>query len=178
MIRPEMRRKLRRWRDMIGGAVVLAFGVWTYTRGGWILEALGAAATLLGLTLIWLGWLKARALPDALGPGLVRISEGRISYMGPHEGGSLAIDEIRAVDLVDGAWRLSDRETVLAIPIGADGADALLDAFLRLPGLSWDKLADAQREARSRKAHRPVMVWQKPLGARSGTASRDYPRLH
>ncbi len=80
------------------------------------------------------------------GPGVVSVREGRISYLGPHGGATVAIDALVRVDILhdagsafsaDARWELTDEDGQrLSIPAGAANAEALLDVLGGLPGFN------------------------------------------
>ena len=173
-IRPEMRDRLERWSEPAFGAAVLAFGLWTATRGGWLLAGGGGMVAALGA-----GWLvlalrrlRFRGLGDA--PGLVVLDEGRVTYMGPRIGGSISLDELVEIRLLAfrgrRAWRLRQADgQVLLVPLDCTGAEALFDAFSTLPGLTSATLvaalsggdpATGQTLPAAGSADRPV--WRRP----------------
>ncbi|MEM8822897.1 MAG: hypothetical protein AAGF30_04735, partial [Pseudomonadota bacterium] len=141
MIRPEAAATLSRWRDvLIGGAALIFGGLLVVTSSG-LSTLFGLALVAVGAVLLVAGLRRARFRTGAEGPGLVRIDEGRILYMGPITGGMVALDDLAEVTLnraEDGVatWQLIPSQGApLHIPEGAQGADALLDALAPLPSL-------------------------------------------
>ncbi|HLS19220.1 MAG TPA: hypothetical protein VK090_05360 [Paracoccaceae bacterium] len=150
-ILPEILRAARQYAEPAIYAGIAAFFFW---------KAIGAAGrgAWLGLVLLVPGALAAfaaigtaeRALiahgRARMGPGVVRVHERRITYLGPHGGASIAIDALVRIDIVTdrfslftkGArWELTDEEgNRLSIPAGAEDAEALLDALGALPGFN------------------------------------------
>lgn len=142
MIRPGPAATLTRWREVLVGAAVAALGGWLLLKPGYVLPAAGLALGLLGAGLVVVGLRRLwfGAAPE--GPGVVQVVEGQVAYFGPADGtgggGFVALDEVVALALSpDGAaWVLTAADGArLTIPRGAQGAEALLDAFVRLPGL-------------------------------------------
>ncbi|MEM7488563.1 MAG: hypothetical protein AAF390_05505 [Pseudomonadota bacterium] len=141
MIRPEAAATLARWRDvLIGGAALVAGATLLATSSG-LSILFGLALLAVGGVLSLAGLRRARFRTGAQGPGIVRVDEGRILYMGPITGGMVALDDLAEVALdrtADGAaaWHLVPGDgPALEIPEGAEGSDALLDALAPLPGL-------------------------------------------
>jgi len=107
----------------------------------------GLAATATGASLLHAA-LRRQRLQGALGEGVVVIDEARIAYFGPRGGGFVDLPSIVGVEIVTRphvppdsthAWVLSAEDgTRLVIPIGAEGADRLLDALSPLPGIDFD----------------------------------------
>jgi hypothetical protein len=149
-VRSEVRQVLGRWVEpaALGLALLLALrlGWLGWARGAWILLAIGAVLALALGGLLYLAILRARLARRLLGVGLVEVDERQITYLAPTLGGSLDLDELRRVALSTGKsgaqnWVLYAPDRVpLVIPLGAEGADELPDAFAALPGLSLSAL--------------------------------------
>ncbi|MGR3494423.1 hypothetical protein [Citreimonas sp.] len=143
--RPEAAAFLRRWREALIGACVAVLGLyWVIFSFGlmiWIGWAVAAAGVVLGVA----GIQRARFRAGSDGPGVVRVLEGRIAYMGPLDGGTADLETLRALRLdptgLPAHWIL-DRpdQPPLAIPVTAQGADALFDAFASLPGMRTEHM--------------------------------------
>jgi hypothetical protein len=172
IIRPQARAAMWRWREVLAGAGVAALGLWWVLYGAGIVPWLGWLLIAAAVALVLAGVQRGRFRTGAGGPGVVVVDEGLIAYLGPHEGGAVALSEMTALALdAQGAprWRLSQPgQTDLEIPLDAEGADALFDAFAALPGLRSGQIVAAM--------HRPApglhLLWE-----RAGHA-RPRPRLH
>ena len=150
-IRPEAAAAIRRYAEPAFYAAIAGACFW---KG----IAAAGGGNWLGLALLLPGALAAfaaigtaeRALvarrSARAGPGIVSVQEGRISYLGPYGGASVAIDTLVRIDIVTdrlsgfarGArWELTDEEGQrLSIPASAANADALLDVLGGLPGFN------------------------------------------
>lgn len=138
-------------------AVWLGLSSFGVTR--WVAVALG----LLGLGLVWTGIQRWRFIRGTGGPGIVEVDERRITYWGPLSGGTVDLDDLLRLDLDPGGrpahWVLTPRTgEALALPVSAQGAEALLDAFTALPGLRTEALLAAL----SRTEGPVATVWQSP----------------
>ncbi|SDY72930.1 hypothetical protein [Citreimonas salinaria] len=144
-LRPEATALLRRWRETLIGGAVIALGLYwvVFSFGlmvwiGWIVATAGVALAVAGIQ-------RARFRAAEDGPGVVRVLEGRIAYMGPLDGGTADLETLRALRLdptgLPAHWIL-DRpdQPPLAIPVTAQGADALFDAFASLPGMRTEHM--------------------------------------
>ncbi|MEM6972611.1 MAG: hypothetical protein AAF577_07380 [Pseudomonadota bacterium] len=155
--------------------------VLTLAGGGWLIAALRRArltAPLAKPDPAAGALAQSRdALPSLAGPagsGIAAVREGAIGYFGPLDGGVLARDALTRVDVVSlpghpprAAWRLADAEgTTVDIPADAEGASALLEALVTLPGFD----SAAARDALADPAARPLKVWK-------GRAAGDETRL-
>ncbi len=174
MIRPAVRAALVRWRDVIAGAALILLGLWWASGAGPIVGA-GAGAAALGAAILLTGVQRLRFDRGGEGPGVVRVDERRIVYMGPLDGGTLALDELRRLDLdptarPDPVWVMTGPEGALHVPVTARGADALLGAFAALPGLATGRLLHEL----SRGGEAQVTVWERP----SERDARAALRLH
>lgn len=147
-IRPEVATALHRWREVIAALVVIGLGLWIalqpgpFVQGfGWVLIALGAIALLPAIRR---ARLSGAAHPGS-GPGIVRVDEGRVLYMGPVTGGTVALPDLTHLSLrrdTGGrtAWVLVDPTALITVPTDAAGAEALMDALLTLDGLTPGRL--------------------------------------
>lgn len=148
-LRPAAVVFLTRWWGVgLGLAVALTGLYWGLTAFGfvrwlgWALVPLGAIAAIAAAQ-------KARFGAGGGGAGIVTVEEGRIAYFGPQDGGIVALDDVAHLALdrrsQPALWRI-DRagQDPLVIPVDAEGAAALFDAFVALPGLSVETLLAAQ----------------------------------
>ena len=90
------------------------------------------------------------------------VDEGEISYFGPFNGGSISIRELSMLSLDPRSkppvWVLSQAgQGDLYIPVNAEGADRLFDAFAALPGIRTDHLLTTLNKG----ADDVVVIWAK-----------------
>jgi len=164
LIRPEARAALHRWREVLAGGLLAAMGLYLLPKPGYLLPALGLVLAGLGAGLMVVGLRRLRFRATGDGPGVVQVIEGQIGYFGPEGGGFLALDDLVALGLTaDGAhWRLTSADgTVLIVPRAAKGAEVLLDAFVRLPGLDPAALV---RAASAGPAAADRRLWRRATG--------------
>ena len=156
-VRTELAERLRLWREPIVWAALLAAGVWLIWRG---YGALAPLPFVLGVLLaaVAFGMLRAalrrlRLRTDAMAEGVVMIDEARIAYLAPRFGGFVDLPSVVRVEIVTRpyvppgsahAWVITAEDgTRLTIPLGAEGAEGLLDALSPLPGIDFDAGAAA-----------------------------------
>ncbi|WP_353049794.1 hypothetical protein [Lutimaribacter degradans] len=161
-MRPEAAATLSRWRDALVGLVLGGLGAWWGLTAHGILSWVGWGLLLLGLVLIWTGARRARFHAGRGGPGVVTVDEGAVAWLGPFGGGAVALSELDRLELDPtsdpAVWRLhAPGQAPLDIPVTAEGADALFDAFARLPGLDTPRMLAELRGG----AQAPVTIWQK-----------------
>lgn len=171
-LRPEALALLMRWREAALGAGVAALGLWFLSAPGYVLPAAGLGLVALGTGLAVVGLRRARFRAGGQGPGVVQVIEGQVGYFGPADdlarGGFVALDDLVALTLTaDGAhWRLTASDgTILVIPRAARGAEGLIDAFVRLPGMNPAALVRAAQAGPGpsdrrvwTRAHRPLAL--------------------
>ena len=123
---------------------------------------------VLGLILLAAGvvTILAGVLTAENAAGVVQVLEGRIAYFGPLTGGVADLDRLDRLMLDPSArpphWLLrSDDGTTLAIPLTAEGADQLFDAFATLPDLRTERMLALMQKPGAG----PVMIWQAPRAA-------------
>ncbi|MEP2641827.1 hypothetical protein [Roseobacter sp.] len=162
MIRPEARAQLMRWREALAGGACVALGAWWLIGPGRLLVLPAVALMVAGAALIWVGVQRARFRSSGQGPGTIRVDEGQITYFGPLTGGVVALRELRVLALDRGQhpahWRLTQNgQPDLLIPVNADGADALFDAFATLPGLRTQRMLQALQGT----GGHIIVIWQR-----------------
>lgn len=163
-VRPAVRAGLWRWRESLSGLAVIGIGLWWLATFFQPVQWLGWAFAALGLAIALGGAQKARFRRGVDGPGTVLIDERRLSYFGPLTGGILDLDDATRLELEPVAhpaphWVLSGvGGQGLAIPVNADGADALFDLFASLPGLRTSALLDALEKPPKTR----VTIWERP----------------
>ncbi|MBU2963260.1 hypothetical protein KO516_21015 [Citreicella sp. C3M06] len=164
MIRPEARAAFARWSEALWGCGVLALGLyWAFFTGGGLLHWLGYAVALAGGLLLLAGIQRGRFRTGSGGPGIVRVIEGRITYMGPLTGGVADLDALTRLELDPSGkpahWMLHQAgQPTLAIPVNATGGEVLFDAFSALPGLQTERMLSVLNGT-SREV---VTLWQEP----------------
>jgi hypothetical protein len=160
--RPEARQTLWRWREVLVALGVLALGLlWVLGSYG-LLHLLGYAVLALGAVLLVVGLQRVRFQGGSGGPGVVQVDEGQVAYFGPLTGGSVALREMTALILDPTAkpahWVLiQPGQADLQVPLNAEGAAALFDAFASLPGIRTEHMLAQMK----RHAGQPVVIWQK-----------------
>ncbi|WVX50370.1 hypothetical protein ROLI_034670 [Roseobacter fucihabitans] len=162
MIRPEAKAQLMRWRETLAGSVMAALGLWWLLGPGRLLVLPGLALMIVGAGLVWVGVQRARFRSTGAGPGTVSVDEGQITYFGPLTGGAVALREMSQLrldkTLFPAHWGLSQPgQPDLFIPVNAEGADALFDAFATLSGLRTERMLHALQ---GQEKHR-IVIWQR-----------------
>lgn len=148
MIRPEALATLRRWQEVGLALAGIGFGLWLFTRGGWVLMPLGLGLGALALGYGVLALRRLRFAQGAGAPGMVEVDEGQISYFGPVTGGAVSLRELVELRLLARGgqrfWRLKQQDgQALLVPVDAMGAERLFDAFAALPGMDSQALVAA-----------------------------------
>lgn len=161
-LRPEAKQTLTRWRDLIIAALFACLGLfWALTTFGilkwigWLLVVAAALFAWSGLQRLWFSRAKG-------GVGVVTVKEGQITYLGPYEGGVVAVTELREIILDYGqnppCWVLKQLgQHDVHIPLNAEGTDALFDVFAALPGLQTGPMLAALQKNDSK----PIVIWQR-----------------
>lgn len=161
-LRPEAIALIARWWGVAAGLAVALIGLrWGLVGFGFV-RWLGWALVPLGAALALAAAQKARFGAGGGGAGVVSVDEGRIAYFGPTAGGVVALQDATRLALDDrsapGHWRIDQPgQPPLLIPVDAEGAGALFDAFVTLPGLSVESLLAARRGA----AGQIHVIWQR-----------------
>jgi hypothetical protein len=169
LLRPAARDALWRWREILAGGAVVLLGLWWAARAFGIMMWLGFAVAALGVMILVTGVQRMRFARGGGGAGVVEINERRIAYLGPLSGGVVDIDDLASLELDPTGhpahWRLRPQVGApVVIPVDAEGADGLFDAFAALPGIRTERMLEALNSGPAAS----VLVWQ---------AKADGPRL-
>ena len=83
-------------------------------------------------------------------------------YFGPLTGGSIDLRELSRLiydpTLHPAHWRLEQvGQHALLVPVNAEGAQSLFDAFATLPGLRMDRVLKATKG----ESTHPIVIWQR-----------------
>lgn len=146
-IRPEVARWARQWRDLLIGLGVALVGVRLLVFPSLFHQILGGIILIGGAALAYTGVQRAM-FRSGEGPGVVQVDEGRITYFGPLDGGSIGVSDLQLLEIEPNGfpsphWALRGSKGVLNIPVDAHGADGLIDAFAVLPGLATETVLRA-----------------------------------
>ncbi len=158
-VRKDVRDGLWRWREVVAGLGVIALGVVVATGRVGFLGILGWAMIGVGMALAYAGVARGRFRNAGGGRGVVEVDERAVRYLGPEFGGALALASVARIAVVPPhAWELTDADGQrLTIPVDAEGAEALFDAFVSLPGMSGAALADAGQNIPAER----TVIWEK-----------------
>ncbi|MEL6640764.1 MAG: hypothetical protein AAFP98_05550 [Pseudomonadota bacterium] len=163
-IRPEAKATLWRFRDVIAAISVLALGLWLVLRGFGFVPWIGGAILVFGVVLLIAGIQRARFRQGDDGPGVVQITERRLAYFGPLEGGVMDIADISMLTFDPNGhpapyWVLTGPEDrSISVPITAKGAESLFDTFALLPGIRTDELLKVLDSPPDQR----VVIWSRP----------------
>lgn len=169
-VRPELAARFRIWRESALWAGLALAGLWLIWTGYRGLEPIAFVAGLIfaatGIGLLPAALQRMRLRAD-LGEGVVVLDEARIGYFGPRGGGFVDLPAIVRVEIVTRphvppdsghAWVLTtDDGGRLVVPLGAEGADRMIDALSPLPGIDFDAGTAAIAAGRPGRA----TVWRK-----------------
>lgn len=174
-IRPEAAAWLRKWREALVGAAVLMFNLQLAATTYGTLNAIAWVGVLLGAALFVEGVRRARLPDKAGGVGVVEVDERQITYLGPHGGASMSINEIERIKVrttpdgpmtSDFFWEFNDAQgQFLTIPGDAENAPALFDALTALPGADYEAVIRASGSTERRE----FLVWERAQAPRIDT---------
>ena len=162
-MRPAARATLWRLRGLALALALAGLGFWWALSAYGFMRWLGWAGVTVGLGLGLAALQRLRFGQREGGPGVVRVVERRLEYFGPLTGGIIDLDDLARL-AIDGSahpphWVLTGPGgQVVQVPINAEGADVLFDAFAALPGLASERLIAAVQSPPA--AH--LVLWQAP----------------
>jgi hypothetical protein len=148
-IRPDVTDALYRWREVIAAAATAGLGALGLGLGaGYVIPVAGAILVVTGLTWVVQALRRLRFRQGGEAPGIVRVTEAQIAYLGPRVGGFVGLPDLAEVRLLTlrgrRIWKLRQADgQMLHIPVEAQGAEALFDAFAALPGMDSAALVAA-----------------------------------
>lgn len=160
--RPEATAAIWRWREVLVGSCLAVLALWWLAGPGGLLGFVAPVLLVAAGALIMVGLQRGRFRGAGGGLGTVQVDEGQVSYYGPVSGGMIALREMSRLTFDGGQhpphWRLEhpDQPPVM-IPVDAEGADALFDAFASLPGLRTERMLGYMRAA----PRAPVVIWER-----------------
>lgn len=161
-IRPEAQRAIMRFREVLIGVAFDLVGLLLIFTGRGLAVWIGVAICVAASALIFAGFQRARFRNDAGGAGVVKVVEGAVSYFGPFSGGVVAVREMQRLSFDPRQhpphWVLEQLgQDPLMIPVNAEGAEALFDAFEGLNGLNTQHMLRVMNDPPAAT----VTIWQK-----------------
>lgn len=181
LLRPEARAALHRWREVFAAGGAALAGLWLIRLGGWFLIPLGGLVILLAAVWAVMGWRRMQFSQEGMAPGIVEVDERQVGYLGPDFGGYVSLDELQELRLMvlhgQRMWRLKQEDgQLLLIPVAAQGAERLYDAFAALPGMDTQALVAALAPPRGAAVGQGLslssdpsrigpVIWRRPLRA-------------
>ena len=159
-IRPDAQKMLTRYREVLVGVGFDIFGLVLILTGRGLAVWIGVVICIGASALIVAGIQRARFRSDAGGAGVVKVVEGAVSYFGPFTGGVISITEMTRLTFdprhYPPHWVLEQLgQDPLLIPINAEGAEALFDAFEGLNGLNTQHMLRVMNNP----PEVPVTIW-------------------
>lgn len=170
-LRPELQTRLHVWGESIIWSGLTLLGAALVFHGYHDIAPLSFVLGLLcvgaGLGLLLPALRRVRLAAQTPSEGVVVIDEARIAYLGPRGGGFVDLPSVARVEIVTRphippasahAWVITTEDGErLTIPLGAEGAERLLDALSPLPGIDFDAGVAAVLSRRPGRA----VVWRK-----------------
>ena len=173
LVRPEVTAAIWRGREAIAALCVVALGLWFVWLGGYLLVPSGLGVAGIGAAWGLHALRRLRFAQKVAAPGMVEVDEGQVGYLGPDVGGFIGLpDLVELRFLTIGGrrmWRLKQADgQALLVPVDAQGAERLFDAFASLPGMEiFPEYKHPKKKWRQKTTAMPQ--WYK---ARSGTRTR------
>ena len=157
-IRPELQQRLEPlryiWMELAASLVVGALGlalVWRGVQyGSWINAGIGVALVAVAGIVLMVAYRAAIIRRDPDAAGIVEVTERRITYLAPEQGGIVNLDNLTKLEILttsggpflqDVFWVfwLRDEPTVM-IPNNAEGSAKIFDVVDGLPGVSFAQI--------------------------------------
>jgi hypothetical protein len=160
-VRPAAKAALWRYREALVGLCLQILGAWWALQFFGLMTYVGIGVLVLGAILTFLGLQRARFRQSGEGPGVVKLDEGRVLYMGPLSGGTVALADLTRLTYdatsTPAHWVLDHPDGApVSIPVTATGAETLFDAFAQLPRLKTERMLQV---INSKDTH-AVVIWE------------------
>ncbi|GEM_PF-3236512 len=172
MIRPEVMALFKRWAEpsiALGGTLVALWIVGVpYLRWGWVSIILGLIIAVSGGLWTREAFRRVRFASGDVSGGRVFIEEKRIFYVGNVGNIQVELRDITRIDLAISKPNGKSWTSLLlsvengppaAIPLNAEGQDALIDALCTLPGFHFDDLDAAIQQQKAAKGAAPIVTF-------------------
>lgn len=169
MIRPEAAAFLSRWTETAIAATVTLAALWIVGlpdfQLNWLSVLLGAPLAVAGLVWLRVAVRRARAQTGE-GQGKLFVEERRVLHVGPLDNVQVNLDDATRIEMfargaVASLMVHTGDGPPVALPLGAEGADALFDVLTGLPGMNMDAL-HARLEKARKGSGEMVTVWARP----------------
>lgn len=171
LIRPEVRDRLWRWREVAVTGFLTLWGVRLIGKGfeqeSLTVGGVGAILAVVASILLFYAILRVTFHKPTEAAGVVEIKEREVGYLGPDSGSFVSIDDLTRVEIlttrsdsdkIDAFWILTHMGgEPLLIPASAQGTDQLFDAFAALPGVRLDEAVKALRSVGRDR----FLIWQR-----------------
>lgn len=175
-LRPGARTTLWRLREVIFAGAVGALGLWLIVLGGWVLIPAGLVLAAVAASLLRHAFARLTFQQAVGAPGIVELDEAQLGYMGPQVGGYISLAEAVELRLITlqgrRLWRIKQADgQAMLVPVDAEGAGQLFDAFAALPGMDVGALSravapvgDAAAKGSALQMGDPQMrvIWRRP----------------
>ena len=149
-----------RWREAMFGVFMAVCGMfWAVSQTG-VLAAIGMSISIVGALIIFAGIQRTRFRVSADSKGLVQVHDRMITFYGPYNGGSVAVDALEFVELdptrKPAHWVIMEPGgQPLEIPTDSEGAEQLFDVFASLDGIQTENMLNKLRS----NPGKPVLIW-------------------
>lgn len=158
-VRPEAKRAIQRYSEVIWASLALLIGLWFVTLGGILFGLLSlpifATAVALGLSGIRRARFQSRQSSAPKSEGVVDLVEQELTFFNSGEGAKVALSDVTRIEIrtcapVDGGedmfWVISQKRAPrVEIPASAVGGDEVFDALVAFPGADYEKVIKASQ---------------------------------
>lgn len=175
-IRPELRERYPflsyNWPEVVSAVGLFWLGgsvAWKgFKYGSWVNMMVGALLCTFSVLFFLVTYRAAQVRKKPESPGIVEVTERRISFLAPTQGGIVELDDLTKLEIMttdqgpytqDVFWVfwLQDQSTVM-IPNNAQGSEKIFDAIDGLPGVSFHKVIAAMGSTENAR----FTIWEAP----------------
>ncbi|MGB0959209.1 MAG: hypothetical protein ACPGVK_03080 [Halocynthiibacter sp.] len=163
-IRPDARAKIAQFREVWAAMAVVVVGFWIFWITFGFVQYLGLALMMLGLLLLWTGFVKARLRILGGAQGVLEVDERQLTWFGPYGGYVISLNEVLKIE-VSGTgdpqaahWVFTDpTQGPISVPMAAKGNESLIDALSLFRGLKYARVQELLQKGTQFRE----VVWRK-----------------
>jgi hypothetical protein len=170
-IRPELRKALLRWREVIVCGLLILWGVWLIgvglDRESVMQTLLGGAIVVVFVILIFWAILRAKMYKPPNFSGVVQVKEREVGYLCSEVEVFVSLDDLTKLEIVTKGYGRSGGEVFwvlsheggepIAIPANTEGSELLFDAFAVLTDADFEEAVRALNGTQDAR----FLIWEK-----------------
>jgi hypothetical protein len=170
-IRPDVAKSIKRFQEVLWGALVVVIGLWAAYKGGFF-AIISVPIFIVGFAMIYFGARRIRLMTlrgnTPMSEGVVDVVEREITFLTGGQGARIPMDNVVKIEIEtndlgpfeeDVFWMFYQKGGApVSIPNGAVGSEQLIDALVEFPGADNKKVIEAMGST----ANNRFLIWHNP----------------